>query len=73
MYCDPKDSKKRQSTLIVLNVILNALLKWFAPVLSFTTEEIYKLLLKDNKSIHLEKFLNFPENFKNDTNSIKDN
>jgi isoleucyl-tRNA synthetase len=66
LYCDPKDSKKRQSTLIVLNVILNALLKWFAPVLSFTTEEIYKLLLKDNKSIHLEKFLNFPENFKNE-------
>ena len=66
LYCDPIDSKKRQSTILLLNVILNSLLKWFAPILSFTTEEIYKLLLDDNKSIHLEQFLKFPENFKND-------
>ncbi|MDB9717318.1 isoleucine--tRNA ligase [Candidatus Pelagibacter sp.] len=66
LYCDPLDSKKRQSTILLLNVILNSLLKWFAPILSFTTEEIYKLLLDDNKSIHLEQFLKFPENFKND-------
>ena len=52
--------------MILLNVILNSLLKWFAPILSFTTEEIYRLLSNDNKSIHLEKFLDFPENFKND-------
>jgi isoleucyl-tRNA synthetase len=66
LYCDPLDSKKRQSTILLLNVILNSLLKWFAPILSFTTEEIYKLLLDDNKSIHLEQFIKFPENFKND-------
>ena len=66
LYCDPIDSQKRQSTIILLNVILNSLLKWFAPILSFTTEEIYKLLFNDNKSIHLEKFLKFPENFKNE-------
>jgi isoleucyl-tRNA synthetase len=66
LYCDPKDSQKRQSTIILLNVILNSLLKWFAPILSFTTEEIYKLLFDDSKSIHLEKFLNFPENFNNE-------
>ena len=65
LYCDPKDSKKRKSTLLLLNIILNSLLKWFAPILSFTTEEIYQLVLKDKKSIHLEKFLNFPKNFQN--------
>ena len=65
LYCDPKDSKKRKSTLLLLNIILNSLLKWFAPILSFTTEEIYQLVLKDKKSIHLEKFLNFPKNFEN--------
>ena len=41
-------------------------MKWFAPILSFTTEEIYKMLLKNNKSIHLEKFIKFPEKFKNE-------
>ena len=66
LYCDPKESKKRKSTIKLLNIILNALLKWFAPILSFTTEEIFKLLFKDQKSIHLEKFVIFPEKFKND-------
>ncbi len=66
LYCDTKDSKKRKSTILLLNIILNSLLKWFAPILSFTTEEIYRLLFKDNKSIHLEKFLNFPNSFSNE-------
>ncbi len=65
LYCDPKDSKKRKSTLLLLNIILNSLLKWFAPILSFTTEEIYQLIIKDKKSIHLEKFLSFPKKFEN--------
>ena len=65
LYCDPKNSKKRKSTILLLNIILNSLLKWFAPILSFTTEEIYRLLFKNNKSIHLEKFLDFPNSFSN--------
>ena len=65
LYCDPINSKKRKSTIILLKIILNSLLKWFAPILSFTTEEIYRLIKKNNKSIHLEKFINFPKNFEN--------
>ena len=56
---------KRQ-TILLLNIILNSLLKWFAPILSFTTEEIYRLISKDKKSIHLEKFLDFPTSFLNE-------
>jgi isoleucyl-tRNA synthetase len=66
LYCDPKDSDKRKSTLLLLNIILNSLLKWFAPILSFTTEEIYQLISKTKKSIHLEKFLKFPKKFDNE-------
>ena len=40
-------------------------MKWFAPILSFTTEEIYRLLFSNKKSIHLEKFIEFPEKFNN--------
>ena len=65
LYCDPKNSEKRKSTLLLLNVILSSLLKWFAPILSFTTEEIYQLVSKKNKSIHLEKFLEYPKKFEN--------
>ena len=42
------------------------MLKWFAPILSFTTEEIYSLVNKNTKdSIHLKKFIKIPENWKN--------
>ena len=66
LYCDPLNSTKRKLSITVLNIILNSLLKWFAPILSFTTEEIYRLLSLKKKSIHLEKFIEFPENFKNE-------
>jgi len=65
LYCDNKNSDKRKSTLLLLNIILEALLKWFAPILSFTTEEIYQLISKKKKSIHLEKFLKLPKIFEN--------
>ena len=64
LYCDPTDSKKRQSTILLLKVILTSLLRWFAPILAFTTEEIYKII-GHKKSIHLENFISFPSNFKN--------
>ncbi|WP_297680351.1 class I tRNA ligase family protein [uncultured Candidatus Pelagibacter sp.] len=66
LYCDSKETNKRKSTIILLNIILNSLLKWFAPILSFTTEEIYRLILNDNKSIHLTKFIEFPKSFNNE-------
>jgi len=67
LYCDSLESKKRILTIKFLNIILEILLKWFAPVLSFTTEEIYSLLkIKENESVHLEKFPIIPSNWNND-------
>ena len=65
LYCDSKKSEKRKSCIIVLNIILESLLKWFAPILSFTTEEIFTLTNKNKKSIHLEKFIKLPKTFEN--------
>ena len=68
LYCDKIDSPKRKSTIIFLNILLEILLKWFAPILSFTTEEIYSLLkINSNKSIHLENFPKIPSKW-NDQN-----
>ena len=66
LYCDPKDSKKRSDCILILKVILECLLKWFAPILSFTTEEIYHLIHKEdnNGSIHLQKFVKIPKHWK---------
>ena len=68
LYCDPKDSKKRSDCILILKVILECLLKWFAPILSFTTEEIYHLIHKEdnNGSIHLQKFVKIPNEWKNE-------
>ncbi len=73
LYCDPKDSKKRSDCIAVLNILLQCLIKWFAPILSFTTEEIYKLTNKseEQNSIHLKKFDEIPENWKNDELNTK--
>ena len=65
LYCDSINSKKRKNCVIVLNTIFESLLKWFAPILVFTTEEIYQLISKNKKSIHLENFAMVPKSFEN--------
>ncbi len=67
LYCDSINSKKRKNCIVVLNIILDCLLKWFAPVLVFTTDEIYSLVTKDknNKSIHEHSFPEIPKKFEN--------
>ena len=66
LYCDSLNSEKRKNCITILNVLLDCLLKWFAPILSFTTEEIYSLVSKNSKdSIHLKKFIKTPGNWKN--------
>ena len=65
LYCDSINSEKRKKCIIVLNVILDSLLKWFAPILSFTSEEIFTLINKEKKSVHLENFNEIPKKFFN--------
>ena len=68
LYCDEVSSQKRKSCVTLLNVILECLLKWYAPVLSFTTEEITDLSNKNKKiSIHEETFPELPKNWQNET------
>jgi len=67
LYCDEIKSSKRIACIRLLNLILDILLKWFAPILSFTTEEIFKILNKDkNSSIHLETFPVIPSKWENE-------
>ena len=65
LYCDSVGSKKRTDCVIVLNIILESLLKWFAPILAFTSEEIYSLDSKKDESIHEQNFVNIPKNWGN--------
>lgn len=67
LYIEKADSDERRSVQTVLYEILLSLIKLMAPILPYTSEEVYKLLPgKKEKSIHLE---NFPEvkTYKNET------
>ncbi len=65
LYCDGIDSKKRKNCVTVLNIILECLMKWFAPILVFTTDEIFSLVSKEEKNIHEYSFVEVPKNWEN--------
>ena len=65
LYCDDINSKKRKDCIIVLNIILECLLKWLAPIFVFTTEEIFSLLNNNEKSIHETEFPVIPNSWMN--------
>ena len=71
LYCDTNNSKTREACINFLNIVLDALLKWFAPILCFTTEEIFKILNKNESSIHLENFPSIPKKWFNNSLSQK--
>ncbi len=67
LYCDQINSFKRKTCINLLSLILDLLLKWFAPILCFTTEEIYQIVnQKKNSSIHLQSFPNIPKKWCDD-------
>src|SRR5213079_2101124 len=57
LYCDPPSSLARKAALTTIDSICDAILKWLAPVLSFTTEEAWRLYKPDAEpSVHLTLF-----------------
>ena len=57
LYIEKEDSLERRSVQTALYEILFSLIKLMAPILPYTSEEVYKLLPGDKKeSIHLERF-----------------
>ena len=66
LYCNSIKSQKRKECIIVLNIVLECLLKWFAPIFVFTTDEIYSLVTKKEESIHELTFTEIPKNWQNE-------
>jgi len=64
IYCDSKNSVRRRSTRTLLNIIFNHLVRWFAPSISFTSEEAWKAM-GNKESIHLQDFINCKNNYEN--------
>jgi isoleucyl-tRNA synthetase len=58
LYCDAPSSPKRRAYRTVLDTVFHALVRWMAPVLCFTTEEVWQTRYPDEGSVHL---LEWPE------------
>ena len=53
LYCDASSSLKRRAYRTVLDTLFHALVRWLAPVLVFTTEEVWGTRYPDAGSVHL--------------------
>jgi isoleucyl-tRNA synthetase len=57
LYCDPPSSLARKAALTTIDILCDAILKWLAPVLSFTCDEAWGMYKPDDKpSVHLTLF-----------------
>jgi isoleucyl-tRNA synthetase len=54
LYCDAPASPKRRAYRTVLNDVFEALVRWAAPVLCFTAEEVWASRYPAAGSVHLE-------------------
>ncbi|VVT24970.1 Isoleucine--tRNA ligase [Sphingomonas sp. EC-HK361] len=58
LYCDAADDPKRRAYRTVLDTLFHALVRYAAPVLVFTAEEVWQTRYPDAESVHL---LEWPE------------
>jgi isoleucyl-tRNA synthetase len=72
LYCDPPSSLARKAALTTIDMICDAILRWFAPVLSFTCDEAWQLYRPGpESSVHLELFPDGLETFRDDALAAK--
>ena len=67
LYCDQVSSHVRKSCIFTLEMIFQRLVKWFAPILPFTMEEVWlqRHSKNPNISIHFEDFPETPDKWIN--------
>ncbi len=71
LYCDAADSIKRRATRTVMQILLQYLMRWLAPILTYTSEEVYLSWLEQKKeeiegrSIYFEGLEHMPDKWHN--------
>lgn len=56
LYCDAPSSVRRKASVEVVRHLFECLVKWWAPMLPFTTEEAWLDRHANSQSVHLEQF-----------------
>ena len=58
LYCDPHSSVERRACRTVMDIAFHCLTRWLAPVLVFTTEEVWQSRFGiGDDSVHLQTFV----------------
>ncbi|MFT4119392.1 isoleucine--tRNA ligase [Bradyrhizobium sp.] len=72
LYCDPPSSPTRKAALTTIDLLCASILKWLAPILSFTAEEAWHMYRPDAEpSVHLTLFPNDLEDLRDDKLAAK--
>jgi isoleucyl-tRNA synthetase len=72
LYCDPPSSPARKAALTTIDILCDAILKWLAPILSFTAEEGWQMYKPDTApSVHLTQFPVGFDDFRDDRLAAK--
>ena len=60
LYCDDPEDEERIAYRAVLDVLFHALARYAAPVLVYTSEEVWKSRFPDRESVHLQEWPELP-------------
>jgi len=61
LYCDAPDDANRRAYRSVLDILFQALIRYAAPVLVFTAEEVWAARFPDKGSVHLLEWSTLPD------------
>src|SRR5690606_3069855 len=56
LYCDAPSDPKRRAYRTVLDTLFHALVRYAAPVLVFTAEEVWQARFPESGSVHLQEW-----------------
>jgi isoleucyl-tRNA synthetase len=72
LYCDPPSSMTRKAALTTVDILCDAILKWLAPITSFTADESWFMYRRDGSpSVHLLTFADHLSDFRDDALATK--
>ncbi len=67
LYCDLPTSNRRRACRTVMDHLFHSIVKWLAPMLCYTMEEVWQTRFPDeNDSVHLKLFNKLPEAWRDD-------
>ncbi|GGF53894.1 isoleucine--tRNA ligase [Paracoccus acridae] len=72
LYCDAATDPRRRAARTVLDILFHRLVTWLAPILPFTTEDVWlSRFPSDDDSVHLHDFPDTPADWLNEPLAVK--